>query len=154
PEGVKVHVEWRKAAVKKEMSMKTKAVIACLLVFGLVALVLVLRTDGRSASTISYTQFLDQVRTRSVARATIISRDSGATPAICELENGSKMQTVLPRDYRDALAQMQEYGVNIEMRDAASGVGGLLLNSAPFLVMLAVWIVLMIRGVPIIRGQL
>lgn len=69
-------------------------------------------------NTLTYSQFLEKVRTGQNAE-----------------------QTVLPSDYRDAMAAMQDKLVNIEIRDSSSGPLQLLYYS-PFILILAVWIFL------------
>jgi hypothetical protein len=120
----------------------------------LVGLLLLPRAGWCNVPTVSYSEFLEQVRSGRVARATLFNSAAGATPADYELRDGERGRTVLPRDYQYALSQMQDYDVNVEIRDPSSGPGRILLNAAPFLVLLAVWIVLMIRGGPILRGRL
>ena len=119
----------------------------------LVALMLLPRAGRAEVPTVSYSEFLEQVRAGRVDRATVYSGASGATPAEYELRDGSRVRTVLPGDYQYALAQMQDYDVNVEIRDPSSAPGRILVNAAPFLVLLVVWIVLMIRGTPILRGR-
>jgi len=75
-------------------------------------------TSQRSLNTLTYSQFLEKVRTGQNAE-----------------------QTVLPSDYRDAMAAMQDKLVNIEIRDSSSGPLQLLYYS-PFILILAVWIFL------------
>ena len=45
---------------------------------------------------------------------------SGASRATGRLKDGGVMQSVLPADYRDAIAAMQDKLVDIEIRDASS----------------------------------
>ena len=97
---------------------------------------------------LTYSQFLDQVRAGHVASAIVMDRNSGATQATCRLQDGSAVRTVLPSDYKDALVAMQDKLVNIEIRDSSSGLLSSVLNAAPFLLLLGVWIVLMIRKFP------
>jgi hypothetical protein len=120
----------------------------------LLGLMLAPRAGWCNVPTVSYSEFLEQVRSGRVARATVMSGATDATPAEYELRDGELARTILPRDYQYALTQMQDYDVNVEIRDASSRPSRLLLNAAPFLVLLAVWILLMIRGVPISRGGL
>lgn len=83
-----------------------------------------------------------------VAGVVIFADGPGAAEASCRLTDGSSMRTVLPADYRDALATMQQHAVNVEIRDSAAAPLRLLLNASPFLILLAVWLVLLLRGFP------
>jgi ATP-dependent Zn protease len=98
--------------------------------------------------TLTYSQFLEQVRGGQVAGVILTGSNSGATQATCRLKNASTVRTVLPSDYKDALVAMQDKRVNIEIWDSSSGPLWSFLNAAPFLLLLGVWIVLMIRKFP------
>jgi ATP-dependent Zn protease len=66
----------------------------------------------------SYTEFVQQVDTGKVRDAVISVSNGGANPVIYNLQDGTKAETLLPRDYKDVLAAMQQRMVNIEFRDA------------------------------------
>lgn len=87
----------------------------------------------------TYSQFLQQVRDGRVASVIIIASSSSASQATYILKGGEERRTVLPSHYRDALAAMQESHVEIEIRPGGSPV---LMNAAPFLLLLAVWVFL------------
>jgi ATP-dependent Zn protease len=95
---------------------------------------------GRPQIKASYSQFLQQVRDRRVASVIIAASNSGANEATYRLKEGDIGRTLLPSDYRDALAAMQENLVDIEIQ---TGRFPLLLSAAPFLLLLAVWVFLM-----------
>jgi ATP-dependent Zn protease len=59
------------------------------------------------------------------------------------LKDGKTVRTVLPSDYRDAVAAMQDNMVNVEIRDSSSGPLRLFINATPFLLLFGVWIFLM-----------
>jgi len=101
-----------------------------------------------SPATVSYSQFLEKVRAEQVDSVIISSRNTGAVPAICRLKDGTERRTILPADYRDALAAMQEKSVNVEIRTSSGGISELVMSAAPFLLLLGVWIVLLICGFP------
>jgi cell division protease FtsH len=93
---------------------------------------------GRHAEPkVSYSQFLTSVESGRIASVTIAGNNLGAIPAVCRLKDGSTVRTVLPSDYRDALRAMQDKLVNVEIRD--SELPRILLNSAPFLILLGFW---------------
>jgi ATP-dependent Zn protease len=110
-------------------------------------------TSQRSLNTLTYSQFLEKVRTGQIATVIIMGSNSGAIRAICRLKDGNAEQTVLPSDYRDAMAAMQDKLVNIEIRDSSSGPHQLMLYYTPFPLLLGVWIFLLIRKFPNGPGQ-
>jgi ATP-dependent Zn protease len=102
----------------------------------------------RSLTTLTYSQFLDQVRMGRVTSVVVTDTNSGAAEATCRLKNGSTALTVLPSDYRDAMAEMQDETVNIEIRDASSRPLRLLINAMPVFLLLGLWIFMMNRKLP------
>jgi hypothetical protein len=90
---------------------------------------------------LTYSEFLQEVDAGDLAGVTITTGDSGASQADCRLKNGAIVRTVLPADYRDALAAMQQKLVNIEIEEPSSR--RLLIRATPFLTLLAVWFLLM-----------
>jgi len=101
----------------------------------------------RSLTTVSYSRFLEEVRAGQVAGVVVFGSNSGAIEATCQLKDGKTVRTVLPWDYRDALQAMQDKLVNIEIRNSPAP-SRIFRNSAPFLVLLALWIVFMIFRFP------
>lgn len=130
------------------MTSKTKLAIVCALLACVLAAVWLAATRKPHLTNYTYSQFLDQVRNGQVSDAIIIGTNSGAAITTFHLKNGQSAQTVLPSEYRDALRAMQDKLVNIEIRDASSEPRRILLNATPFLLLLAVWIVLMIWKFP------
>jgi ATP-dependent Zn protease len=129
------------------MKSKAKIAIICVVV---ICLASVLLTSGsrRGPTMMTYSEFVAQVRAGRVASATVIGSNSGATQATCHLKDGNTVGTVLPSDYRDAMAAMQDKLVNIEIQGSSSGPLRPIVNAAPFLLLLAVWIFLVIRKFP------
>jgi cell division protease FtsH len=130
------------------MSVKSKIAITCAAAIAIGTIWWSGTSSPRPLTTISYSQFLDQVRAGRVASVSIFGDTSGTTPATCRLQNGDTVRTVLPSDYRDALAVMLERSVNVEIQDASSEPLRLLLNATPFLLLLALWLFFFFRGFP------
>ena len=86
----------------------------------------------------TYSQFLSQVQSGEVLKATINNAHAGANPVDYSLKNGARLQSVLPSDYRDALDAMQRKLVNIEITDGPQWPR-FVANSAPFLILLGFW---------------
>jgi ATP-dependent Zn protease len=87
----------------------------------------------------TYTQFLEQVQTGAVKSAVILAARAGANQVTYSLMDGGERRTMVPLDYGQTLALMQEKMVNIEIRDASFEGLSVLANSAPFLVLLGFW---------------
>ena len=102
----------------------------------------------RPLTNLSYSRFLEEVQAGQVASVILIGSNSGAVQATCRLKEGVSARTVLPSDYRDALAAMLDQRVNVEIRDSSSDPLRLLMNATPFLLLLGVWVFLMIRKFP------
>src|ERR1700688_1010058 len=109
--------------------MKSKARIAIICAVG-IFLAGVLWTTGSwsGPKTLTYSQFLEQVRTGQVASVILAGSNSGATPATCRLKDGNTVRTVLPSDYKDALMTMQDKLVSVEIRDSSSGLLQVFIN--------------------------
>jgi cell division protease FtsH len=127
------------------MAKRSKAAIAIIRAVAVCLAGVVWMAEGnrRGQTKLIYSQFLEQVRTRQVASVIVMGGNSGATQATGSLKDGKTVRTVLPSDYRDAVAAMQDSGVNIEIRDSSSGLLRIIINVTPFLVLLGVWIFLM-----------
>lgn len=105
-----------------------------------VAIVLALVVgDRRYQTKTTYSEFLQQVHAGDVAKATIAVAETGANPVNYVLKNGARMQTIAPRDYKDALAAMQSKLVNVEIRNASAQRWLMLGNATPFLLLLGFW---------------
>src|SRR5690348_877116 len=104
--------------------------------------------DRRSGDTLTYSQFLQEVRAGRVAGVTIQGSHSGAVHARCSMKDGKTVRTILPSDYEDALKTLQEKLVNIEIRDALAEPLQVLRNATPFLLLLSAWIFLVIWKFP------
>ena len=113
----------------------TVACLICAVWFG--------RDEGQRLARATYSQFLEQVRDGKVASATIAPGNSGTSPVTYTMKDGVKARTVLPPDYRDALTAMQDKLVNVDIQDARWG--GQWINAAPFLLLLGVWLVMLVR---------
>jgi ATP-dependent Zn protease len=131
----------------KIMNSKKIAMICAALICGAGA-VWMATASQRPLATLTYSQFLEKVRTGQVAGVVVMGSNSGAIQAICRLRDGNRMRTVLPADYREAMTAMQGQLVDVEIRDSSAGFLRPLTNASPFLLLLGVWIVLMIRKFP------
>jgi ATP-dependent Zn protease len=121
------------------MSIRAKTIVFwTIFVVTAVVLLLVTSTRPRPLSA-TYSQFLSQVASGEVLKATINNADSGANPVEYHLKNGARLQSVLPSDYREAMDAMQQKLVNIEIADGPHWPR-FVANSAPFLILLGFWV--------------
>jgi ATP-dependent Zn protease len=102
-------------------------------------------SSQRSLDTLTYSQFLEEIRAGQVVSVIVFGSNSGAIQATCKLKEGKTVRTVLPSDYKDTLIAMHDQLVNIEIRDSSSGPLRLFVNATPFLLLLGIWSFLMIR---------
>jgi cell division protease FtsH len=126
--------------------MKSKETRLYLSVAAITITAVLLWTGTRGTSRLpgaSYSQFLQEVRSGKVDAVTIVG--SNAIPARYRLKDGTTVRTVLPSDYRDALAAMQDGSVDIDIQESPWGSLRLLVNAIPFFVLLVVWFVLVNR---------
>ena len=130
------------------VTLKAKIAIICAVLIGVAAALWPAGAGRRALTTLTYSQFLEQVRAGQVVSAIVIGTNSGAIEATCRLRQGNTVRTVLPSDYRDDLVEMQANAVNVEIRVSSSGPLRLFLNAAPFLLLLGIWIFMMVRKFP------
>jgi len=125
--------------------MKLRIVVFVVVLIGVAVLMALVgdRTDG-SKTKATYSEFLQQVQAGEVKTATIAVSETGASSVTYRLKSGSEWLTIIPQNYQEALAAMQNKLVNIEIRDAQSQRTRVLLNATPFLLLLSFWVVMMI----------
>jgi len=131
---------------------KMKIAVVCAALVIAAAAAWMIAGSHRTQSTITYTQFIERVRAGQVAGVEIAG-NPGASPATIRLKDGSTTQTVLPLDYSAALALLEEQLVNVEIQDASTSPGRLLMNATPFFVLLAVWVFFMFNRPRFLRWQ-
>jgi cell division protease FtsH len=127
------------------MNSKAKNVVFWVVLVGVAALLWAVIQNRPNAPNATYSQFLQQVESGKISNAVIVAANGGANPVDYSLKDGARMHTVLPPDYRDALAAMEQKMVNIEIRDASSQLPRMAANAVPFFVLLAFWAFMMIR---------
>jgi ATP-dependent Zn protease len=86
----------------------------------------------------TYSQFLSQVQSGDVLKATIENANPGANPVEYSLKDGTHLESVLPANYRDALDAMQQKLVNVEIEDGPRWPR-FVANAGPFLILLGFW---------------
>ena len=127
------------------MNSKAKNVVFWAVLIGVAALLWAVIQNKPNSPNATYSQFLQQVQSGQVSKATIVAAQNGANPVTYSLKDGSRVDSVLPHDYRDALEAMQQKMVDIEIRDASTQWPRMAANASPFFVLLAFWVFMMIR---------
>jgi ATP-dependent Zn protease len=130
------------------MKSKAKITIVSAAVICLAGVLWMTTGNRPSLTRLTYSEFLEQVRAGQVVSVIVMDSKSGAAQADCRLKAGNIIRTVLPSDYRDAMAAMQDQLVNVEIQDPSRGPLRLFVNAIPFLLLLGVWIFLFIRRFP------
>lgn len=127
------------------MNTNAKTIVFWGVLIAVAALMWAVERNGHNQVNATYSQFLQQVQAGQVSKATIVAGQAGANPVTYSLKDGSRVDSVLPQDYRDALAAMQQKMVDIEIRDASSQWFRGLANASPFLILLGFWFFMMNR---------
>jgi cell division protease FtsH len=126
------------------MDTNTKSIVFWGVLVAVAALLWAVVHNGPNPMKTTYSQFLQQVQAGQVSKATIVA-ESGANPVTYSLKNGSRIGSVLPHDYRDALEAMQQKMVDVEIRDASTQWPRVAANASPFLILLGFWFFMMNR---------
>lgn len=126
------------------MDQRTKIILFWVVLPGVSALMVAVVRNQPKPARATYSQFLSQVESGEVLKATISSTQAGANPVEYSLKNGGRLESVLPADYRDALNAMQQKLVNVEIESGPQSVR-VVTNASPFLILLAFWFFMMFR---------
>jgi len=127
------------------MNTIAKRIVFFVVLIAVAALLWAVMQNQPTPAKATYSQFLEQVQSGQVGKATIVSGHTGANPVTYSLKDGSQARSVLPWDYRNALEAMQQKMVNIEIQDASSQWIRVVANASPFLLLLGFWVFMMNR---------
>jgi hypothetical protein len=137
------------SAKTRRRIMNSKALAITCGVLICVACILWMANAGHSSlPTLAYSQFVEKVRSGQVVSVVLKNSGSDTVQAICRLKDGAALRTVLPSDYRHAMAAMLENKVNVEIWDPSSGSVRLFIQFTPLFLCLGVWTFLMIYQGP------
>ncbi|HTW66371.1 MAG TPA: ATP-dependent metallopeptidase FtsH/Yme1/Tma family protein [Bryobacteraceae bacterium] len=120
-----------------------KAVFFLVLMLVALAGAWVIFMNRSNGNTMSYTEFLQRVQTGQFSSIKIDSADGGSSRATIRLKSGGTANTILPPDYSAALKVLEKNSVSIEIQDSSTNPARLLVNMAPFFLLLAFWVFLM-----------
>jgi ATP-dependent Zn protease len=122
------------------MNFKSKTV-AFLVVLVVVASVFgsIVRQQHNRTNPTTYSRFLQQIQSGEVSHATIAASHSGADRVAYRLKNGGHADTIVPSDDRSLLEALRQKTVDVEIRGATMPLSRIIANSAPFLLLMALW---------------
>ncbi|HEY1185277.1 MAG TPA: ATP-dependent zinc metalloprotease FtsH [Bryobacteraceae bacterium] len=125
------------------MSSNIKQILFWVVIFLVVAMlfVVVRTTNGPKDQNLTFTQFVAKVEAGSVDKVTITGNEVHGT---YKSNPNATLHTFIPVNYPDIIKQMQEHGVDVEIKDtSSSGWVSILINASPFIVVIAFWIFMM-----------
>jgi cell division protease FtsH len=103
--------------------------------------VVVRTTAGPKDQNLTFTQFVAKVEAGSVDKVTITGNEVHGT---YKSNPNATLHTFIPVNYPDIIKEMQEHGVDVEIKDtSSSGWVSILINASPFIVVIAFWIFMM-----------
>lgn len=124
------------------MLQKQKNIVFLTVMIGVVVSLALIVGDRRYQTKATYSEFIQQVQSGEVTKATIAVARTGADSVDYILKNGARLQTIVPGDYKDALAAMTANKVAVEIREASQW-WQILLNMTPFLLLLGFWFLML-----------
>ena len=125
------------------MSSNIKQILFWVVIFLVVAMlfVVVRTTAGPKDQNLTFTQFVAKVEAGSVDKVTITGNEVHGT---YKSNPNATLHTFIPVNYPDIIKEMQEHGVDVEIKDtSSSGWVSILINASPFIVVIAFWIFMM-----------
>jgi ATP-dependent Zn protease len=120
------------------MNQRVRTIVFWTVLLAVAALLFAVVRSRPTPVKATYSQFLSQVQSGEVLKATINNAHPGANPVEYSLKDGTRMESVLPANYRDALDAMQQKVVNVEI-EAGPQWPRFAANSAPFLILMGFW---------------
>jgi len=125
------------------VSSNIKQILFWVVIFLVVALLfLVVRTtQGPKDQNLTFTEFVAKVEAGSVDKVSITGNEVHGT---YKSNPNAGLHTFIPVNYPDIIKQMQEHGVNVDIKDtSSSGWVSILINASPFIVVIGFWIFMM-----------
>ena len=125
------------------MSSNIKQILFWVVIFLVVAMlfIVVRTTNGPKDQSLTFTEFVAKVEAGAVDKVTITGNEVHGT---YKSNPNATLHTFIPINYPDIIKQMQEHGVNVDIKDtSSSGWVSILINASPFIVVIAFWIFMM-----------
>jgi len=103
--------------------------------------VVVRTTQGPKDQQLTFTEFVAKVEAGSVDKVTITGNEVHGT---YKSNANATLHTFIPVNYPDIIKEMQEHGVNVDIKDtSSSGWVSILVQASPFIVVIAFWVFMM-----------
>ena len=125
------------------MSSNIKQILFWVVIFLVVAMlfVVVRTTQGPKDQNLTFSEFVAKVESGAVDKVTITGNEVHGT---YKSNPNAGLHTFIPVNYPDIIKQMQEHGVNVDIKDTSSSSWiSILINASPFIVVIAFWIFMM-----------
>ena len=125
------------------MSSNIKQILFWAVIFLVVVMlfVVVRTTQGPKDQQLTFTEFVAKVEAGSVDKVTITGNEVHGT---YKSNANATLHTFIPVNYPDIIKEMQEHGVNVDIKDtSSSGWVSILVQASPFIVVIAFWVFMM-----------
>jgi len=125
------------------VSSNIKQVLFWAVIFLVVVMlfVVVRTTQGPKEQQLTFTEFVAKVEAGSVDKVTITGNEVHGT---YKSNPNAGLHTFIPLNYPDIIKQMQDHGVNVDIKDtSSSGWVSILVQASPFIVVIAFWVFMM-----------
>jgi len=125
------------------VSSNIKQILFWVVIFLVVAMlfVVVRTTQGPKDQNLTFSEFVAKVESGAVDKVTITGNEVHGT---YKSNPNAGLHTFIPVNYPDIIKQMQEHGVNVDIKDTSSSSWiSILINASPFIVVIAFWIFMM-----------
>ncbi len=118
------------------------AVFWLVLIMVVILLWTVLRTNHpRSDKQLTFTEFVNDVKAGKVKSVSVTDQE---VHGVYKDDSNDTLHTTIPHNYPNIYSQLQDNGVNIDIKEANSGNWvSILVNAIPFVLLLAFWIFMM-----------
>jgi cell division protease FtsH len=125
------------------VSSNIKQILFWVVIFLVVVMlfVVVRTTQGPKEQALTFTEFSAKVKAGNVDKVTITGNEVHGT---YKSNPGAGLHTFIPINYPDIIKEMQDNGVNVDIKDTSSSSWvSILVNASPFIVVIAFWIFMM-----------
>ncbi|MFY9726333.1 MAG: ATP-dependent zinc metalloprotease FtsH [Bryobacteraceae bacterium] len=125
------------------MSSNIKQILFWVIIFLVVAMLfmVVRTTQAPKEQNLTFTEFVSKVDAGAVDKVTITGNEVHGT---YKSNPNAGLHTFIPVNYPDIIKDMEQHGVNVDIKDTSSSSWvSILINASPFIVVIAFWIFMM-----------
>ena len=125
------------------MSSNIKQILFWVIIFLVVAMLfmVVRTTQAPKEQNLTFTEFASKVDAGAVDKVTITGNEVHGT---YKSNPNAGLHTFIPVNYPDIIKDMEQHGVNVDIKDTSSSSWvSILINASPFIVVIAFWIFMM-----------